>query len=243
MRSISITLILFLITTIVCAQNIPSNNRTYSESTSSDITYKNKIVKLTDSSTNQAIEKKHFDSGQIKSENHFVSNTVRKFHGKQTYWNENGEISSEIYYKNGKKHGSFMTYWESGQLKRQDFYKNGVFTEGFCWNKEGVNIEHTMYKIQPKFPGGSKELAKYLTNNMKYPRNSRNSSSRGKVIVSFSIENDGKIADVRIKKGVNQILNKEAKRVVENMPNWLPAMIDGNAISQVITMPIVFFRN
>ena len=243
MRSISIAFMLFLITKIVYAQNIPLHIDTSSKSNTIEVANKNKIIKLSDSLINQAVQLKYFESGQIKSENHFVSNTVKKFHGKQTYWNENGKISSEIYYKNGKKHGSFMTYWESGQLKRQDFYKNGIFTEGFCWNKDGVNIKHTMYKIQPKFPGGNKELAKYLTNNMKYPRNSRNSSSRGKVIVCFSIENDGKIADVRIEKGVNQILNKEAKRVVENMPNWLPAMLDGKAISQVITIPIVFFRN
>jgi len=243
MRSISITFILFLITNIVCTQNTASDIDTYSASTSSDLTYKNKIVKLTDSSTNQAIEIKYFQSGQIKSENHFVSNTIKKFHGKQTQWNENGKISSEIYYKNGKKHGSFMTYWESGQLKRQDFYKNGFFTEGFCWNIDGINIVHKMYKIQPKFPGGNKGLSKYLTKNMKYPRNSRNSSSRGKVIVRFSIENDGKIADVRIEKGVNLVLNKEAKRVVENMPNWIPAQLDGKAISQIITIPIVFYRN
>ncbi|WP_372792284.1 energy transducer TonB [Lutibacter sp.] len=96
---------------------------------------------------------------------------------------------------------------------------------------------------QAEFPGGNKELAKYLTKNMKYPRNSRNSSSRGKVIVCFSVENDGKIANVRIEKGVNKILNKEAKRVVENMPNWKPAFENGIAISSVLKIPIVFFRN
>lgn len=243
MRSISIALMLFFITKIVYAQNIPSYIDTSLEVSTIGVTAKNNFDKLKDSSTNQAIEIKYFESGQIKSENHFVSNTVKKFQGKQTYWYENGKISSEIYYKNGKKHGSFMTYWESGQLKRQDFYKNGVFTEGFCWNKDGINIEHTKYKIQPKFPGNSNSLATYLSKNIKYPRNSRTASIRGKVIVSFKVEKDGTISNVGIIKGVNLVLNKEAKRVVENMPNWLPAMLDGNAISQVISIPIVFLRN
>lgn len=243
MRSISIALMLFLITKIVYAQNIPLHIDTSSKSNTIEVANKNKIIKLADSSINQTVQFKYFESGQIKSENHFVSNTVKKFHGKQTHWNENGKISSEIYYKNGIKHGAFMTYWESGQLKRQDFYKNGVFTEGFCWNKDGVNIKYTKYKTQPIFPGGSQELAKYLTKNMKYPRNSENSSSRGKVLVSFNVENDGKISNVKIVEGINMVLNNEAKRVVEIMPNWEPALLDGNAISQVISMPIVFFRN
>lgn len=112
---------------------------------------------------------------------------------------------------------------------------------------ELTNIEQnlTSEKInsQPEFPGGNKELVKYLTKNIKYPRNSRNSSCRGKVIVCFKIETDGEIADVKIVKGVNKILNIEAIRVVESMPNWNPAILNGNTISQVISIPIVFFRN
>jgi len=96
---------------------------------------------------------------------------------------------------------------------------------------------------QPEFPGGNKGLAKYLTKNIKYPRNSRNSSSRGKVIVCFTVEKEGGISDVKILKGVNKILNKEAKRVVENMPNWKPAFENGVAISTLLRIPIVFFRN
>lgn len=243
MRSISIVFILFLFTKLAYAQNIPSSSDINSESTSSDINFKYKIVKLTDSTTNQAIEIKYFESGQIKSKNYFVSNTVKKFHGKQTYWNENGKISSEIYFKNGKKHGAFMTYWESGELKRQDFYKNGVFTEGFCWNTKGEEIKYYKFMTQPEFPGGNKGLKDYFSKNLKYPRNSRSASIRGKVIACFNVEKDGKISDVKIVTGVNTVLNNEAKRVVENMPAWKPALLDGIAINQVITIPIVFFRN
>lgn len=96
---------------------------------------------------------------------------------------------------------------------------------------------------QPEFPGGNKELVNYLSNNIKYPRNSRNSSSRGKVIVCFKVEKNGEVSEVKIVKGVNQVLNKEAKRVVTNMPNWKPAFENGSAISTVLRIPIVFFRN
>jgi len=95
----------------------------------------------------------------------------------------------------------------------------------------------------PEFQGGHIELAKYLRKNIKYPRNSNNSSTRGKVIVCFKVEEDGEISDVKIVQGVNNILNKEAKRVVENMPNWKPAFENGISVSNVLIIPIVFFRN
>jgi len=107
----------------------------------------------------------------------------------------------------------------------------------------GVTSSSKKVNSEPEFPGGKKELAKYLSNNIRYPRNSRNSSSRGNVIVCFKIEKNGTITNVKVLKGVNKILNKEAKRVVSNMPNWKPAYEDGIAISKVLRIPIVFFRN
>jgi len=105
------------------------------------------------------------------------------------------------------------------------------------------NSVTTKINSQPQFPGGSKELAKYLGKNIRYPKNSENSSSRGKVIVCFRIEKDGKISNIEIVKGVNKILNKEAKRVIANMPNWEPALKNGMPISTLLKLPILFFRN
>jgi len=96
---------------------------------------------------------------------------------------------------------------------------------------------------QPEFPGGNRELASYLSKNIKYPRNSRTASCRGKVIICFKVENNGTITEVKVTKGVNKILNKEAKRVVKNMPNWKPAIKNGKSVSEILTIPIVFFRN
>jgi len=101
----------------------------------------------------------------------------------------------------------------------------------------------TKINSQPQFPRGNKELAKYLSKNIRYPKNSENSSSRGQVIVCFKIEKDGKISNIEIVKGVNKILNKEAKRVIANMPNWKPALKNGMPISTLLKLPIVFFRN
>lgn len=123
--------------------------------------------------------------------------------------------------------------------------QNALAYTGDVSDLTNVELSKTSKKLnsQPEFPGGTKELSKYLSKNIKYPRNSRTSSSRGKVIVCFKVKKSGEVSEVKIVKGVNQILNKEAKRVVANMPNWKPAFKNGNAISTVLRIPIVFFRN
>lgn len=62
----------------------------------------------------------------------------------------------------------------------------------------------------------------------------------GKVFVSFVVEKDGSIQDVKIEKGVTPALNEEALRVVRSMPKWTPALKDGKEVRTVLTLPIVF---
>ncbi len=244
MKSISAVLVLFIITTTLYAQNTANYIVNESELITSTIEVTTiKTVKFTDPKPNGRIKKVYYESGQLKSENHFISSTIKRFHGKQTYWHENGKISSGIYFKNGKKDGSAKYYWENGQLKRHDVYQNGVLKNGKCWDEKGKKIKYTKYNTHAEFPGGKKALASYFLKNLQYPTKSRNASCRGKVIVSVKIEKDGSISDVSVVKGVNLVLNNEAKRVVKNMPNWKPALRNGVAVNYEISIPIVFFRN
>ncbi len=200
-------------------------------------------LKSTKNVDNNSIKRTFYKSGQIKAENYFVSNLDRKFHGKQTNWFKNGTLKSEIHFSYGKKGGSSTHYWENGTKKRNDTYKNGILLNGDCWDIDGNKIDYYNFVIQPKFPGGSKGLAAYLSQSIKYPRNSRTSSIRGKVIVSFKIQEDGQVADVQIIKGVNLVLNNEAKRVVQNMPKWAPGLRNGTPVASELSIPIVFLRN
>ena len=244
MKSISAVLILFIISTSLYAQNTPNDIVNDAELITSTIGIVNpKTIKFTEPKANGKIKKVYYKSGQLKSENHFISSTIKKFHGKQSYWFENGEISSEIYFKNGKKEGSAKYYWDNGQIKRHDVYENGILKNGKCWNETGKKIKYTKYNTQPEFPGGNKALATYFSKNLQYPTKSKNASCRGKVIVNIQIEKDGSVSNVSVIKGVNLVLNKEAKRVVSNMPNWKPALLNGKPINDSLTLPIVFFRN
>ncbi|MCQ2225701.1 MAG: energy transducer TonB [Paludibacteraceae bacterium] len=91
-----------------------------------------------------------------------------------------------------------------------------------------------------KFPGGNEELAKYLQSNVSYPEQALKNNEFGQVFVSFMVDVDGSIKDVKVVKGVSSSLDAEALRVVASMPKWTPAKTDGKAVKSSFSLPIVF---
>jgi protein TonB len=93
---------------------------------------------------------------------------------------------------------------------------------------------------QPQFKGGEKARAKYLVNEIQYPEEAAKQGIDGVVFVQFIVENDGTVTNIKIKRGVNELLDAEAIRVVQNMPNWTPGMQNGKPVRVMVTMPIRF---
>ena len=94
---------------------------------------------------------------------------------------------------------------------------------------------------QPEFPGGMKELAKYLRDNINYPRISRDNNSQGRAFVQFTVNADGSIQDVEIIRSTGDVyLDKEAIRVVEAMPKWKPGKQQGKAVRVKFRLPVNF---
>lgn len=71
-----------------------------------------------------------------------------------------------------------------------------------------------------EFPGGVAALMRWLNNNMRYPEAAQQNDIQGRVTVNFVVEKDGSIANVKIAKGVDKDLDREALRVVKKMPKW-----------------------
>ena len=92
----------------------------------------------------------------------------------------------------------------------------------------------------PVFPGGMSQLVRWLTQNLKYPETAKNEKVSGKVLVSFVINADGVVTDVKLVKPVDQRLDKEALRVVRMMPKWQPGLINGKPCKTLVNLPIVF---
>ena len=92
----------------------------------------------------------------------------------------------------------------------------------------------------PEFPGGEAALVKYLAKSVKYPVPALENDIQGKVYVRFIVNENGRVSNVQISKGVDPYLDKEALRVVQSLPEWKPGKQAGKAVKVWYTVPINF---
>ena len=106
--------------------------------------------------------------------------------------------------------------------------------------------EDEIFKIvedMPKYPGGQEALQIYLSEQVKYPENAIKRQVEGRVFVSFVIDKEGYVTDVKMAKGVDPDLDAEAMRVVASMPPWTPGKQRGIPVAVSFTIPINFKLN
>ena len=92
----------------------------------------------------------------------------------------------------------------------------------------------------PMYPGGMSELMKYLQQNIKYPKECKENGIQGRVIVQFVVNTDGSLGNLNVIKPLNPELDKEAIRVVSEMPKWIPGRQRGKPVRVRFTIPITF---
>ncbi|HRI62469.1 MAG TPA: TonB family protein [Saprospiraceae bacterium] len=102
--------------------------------------------------------------------------------------------------------------------------------------------EYTTGGVQkmPTFPGGDRELMQYLADNIKYPALARENNIQGTVALSFLVNKDGTVSDISIVKEIGGGCGKEAMRVVQSMPRWMPGEANGHAVKVRFTLPVRF---
>lgn len=98
----------------------------------------------------------------------------------------------------------------------------------------------TVVEQMPMFPGGDSALMNYLCKTVKYPEVAAKNGVQGRVVVGFIIEPDGSITNVRILRGVDPSLDREAMRVVSEMPKWTPGVKDGKKVRVRYQEPVAF---
>lgn len=104
-------------------------------------------------------------------------------------------------------------------------------------------VEEKVFDVveqMPQFPGGDAALFEYLSTHIKYPTIAEENGVQGRVIVTFVVERDGSITDVKVVKSVDPSLDKEASRVVAGMPKWIPGKQNGSAVRVKCTVPVTF---
>lgn len=108
----------------------------------------------------------------------------------------------------------------------------------FAYEKNILN--NNFNDIEPYPAGGMDNFFKILNQNIHYPEMAKENGIQGKVFVQFLVCKDGTIKDVKVVKGVHKTLDNEAKRVIEIMPKWIPAIQNGKFVSAKYSLSIKF---
>jgi len=205
------------------------------------------------------------ENGQKRSEGQYKKGML---HGTLLTWHRNGQKRSEGHYNNGKMHGLFLEWYDNGQKKSEANYidgrRDGPKKE---WHANGeVKIEKkktqvrpykevkvekedekdepgqifTIVEVMPKFGRGESDLIKYLQESIRYPKAAKDQGISGIVYVTFVVDKDGQVQNVRILRGIGGGCDKEALRVVKAMPKWTPGQQRGKLISVQYNLPIRF---
>ena len=114
--------------------------------------------------------------------------------------------------------------------------------EASLLNEKLTTDEEIFMKVEemPEFPGGYEGLAKYLSDSITYPAIAKEYNIQGKVYVQFVVEKNGKVSNVKVVRGVDKNLDKEAVRVVKSFPDWKAGKQRGKAVRVYFTVPINF---
>ncbi len=102
-------------------------------------------------------------------------------------------------------------------------------------------LVYDLVETAPTFPGGEEALFKFVSETTKYPAKALAQNIQGRVIVQFIINEDGSVdEDVKIVRGVDELLDKEAIRVVKLMPKWTAGKLDGKEVRVRYQLPFTF---
>ena len=171
---------------------------------------------------------------KVKSSVKFTAPVIKK----DSEVKEEDEIKLEEVEKSNKAIGSFTVEGNDevgGEvLKAKDDIKAPEPP------KHEENKIFTVVEQMPMYPGGDAALMQYLSSNIHYPAVAAENGVQGRVVVGFVVERDGSITDVNVMRSVDPSLDREAVRVVKNMPRWIPGKQNGSAVRVKYQVPVTF---
>ena len=113
--------------------------------------------------------------------------------------------------------------------------------DDIVWKDDDANDElYVVVEEMPEYPGGMRAMNEYLAANIKYPQTALEKGIQGKVFVSFVIEHDGSVSNVKVTRSIGGGCDEEAVRVIKSMPKWRPGKQMGKTVRVSYTLPVSF---
>lgn len=142
---------------------------------------------------------------------------------------ENFDNLEQMVDRNNKKWKWYAVKENDRQEKKEEYVQGEAAREGEVFK---------IVEQGPEYPGGAGEMQSFITRNINYPEEA--GGEQGRVIVEFVVNKDGSISDVKVIRGLNEVLDKEAARVIQSMPNWKPGKQRGKTVRVRYSVPVMF---
>ena len=177
-------------------------------------------------------------------------------HGPWKVYNE-GKLKKEVIYDNGLKEGAYTVYNPEGDMVSQGVYKQDSLVETNVF----IESDHLKMKsspdkegLMPLFGDGCPELEtyeekkkcsetkmlKFIYSNIKYPGVARENDVEGMAVAQFIVDEEGRVTDIQVIKGICSQIRTEVTRVLVKMPRWVPGQQDGENVKVLYTLPVNF---
>lgn len=102
-------------------------------------------------------------------------------------------------------------------------------------------IPFQLVEEKPKFQGGdANAFSAWVAKNLNYPEIAKENGVQGRVMLQFTVNPNGSVSDVKVLRGIDPSLDKEAVRVVSSSPKWTPGRQRDRAVKVTYTFPVIF---
>jgi TonB family protein len=160
-------------------------------------------------------------------------------HGK---WIKFNDDFTKVLEKGNVVDGKRDSIWTIAKTDSTGFMES--YHDGALIKREPCIIYHNKFFVSvdtpPVFPGGLEKFYELIGKNIRYPSEARRNGIQGRVIVSFIIEKDGTLTNVKVIRGIGDGCDEEAIRIIKLSSPWMPGIQNGNLVRVSYTVPIGF---
>ncbi len=161
--------------------------------------------------------------------------------GAYVSYHDNGRPESKGQFLDGYQHGTWTGYHDNGKLYYEEEWKAGELVSGKSYSEDGAqSYTYRRAAEMPAHPGGIPGLARYLSRTLRYPATARKERIGGEVVIGFTVDEQGSLADAKVLKPVGGGCDEEALRVVRGMEKWEPGRVKGRPVRVAYSLPIRF---
>jgi hypothetical protein len=165
--------------------------------------------------------------GKLKSEGRYLDQHLTIEHGHFTFYHANGKVESSGEYAEGLKSGVWERYDAWGRALAEKVYDPEPLAD----------IVYTRAQTMPSYPGGDKELVRYIRGKV---AGSEGQRMKSQVTASFIVEKNGELSDVRVVNGEDPLIDEKVVDALKSTPAWDPGREKGRPVRVQMHLPVEF---